>query len=79
MIAASALSTDCSAQVMSVNGMAMLMTAMTSRWPYIRAIARAGACRPAAATIHRNAAPMSSRRVMRVNVPNESTASLMNR
>ncbi len=33
MIAARALSTDCSAQVMSVNGMVMLMTAITSRWP----------------------------------------------
>ena len=32
-MAASALSTDCSAQVMSPNGMTMLMTAMTTRCP----------------------------------------------
>jgi hypothetical protein len=32
-MAASALSTDCSAQVISVNGRAMLTQAMTRRWP----------------------------------------------
>ena len=32
-IAASALSTDCSAQVMSANGIVMLMMAITTRWP----------------------------------------------
>ena len=32
-IAASALSTDCSAQVIRANGIVMLISAMTTRWP----------------------------------------------
>ena len=34
-MAANDESTDCSAQVMSRNGIVMLTMAMTTRWPYI--------------------------------------------
>ena len=78
MIAARALSTDCSAQVMSVNGIAMLMQAMTSRCPYTRRSRGSGMCRRPRTT-HSSAAPMSRRRAISVNVPNDSTPSLMNR
>ena len=77
-IAASALSTDCSAHVISANGMVMLTTLMTMRCMYARR-SRGRGVRLARSTTHRNAAPMSSRSAISVNVPNELTASLMNR
>src|SRR6185503_19438246 len=77
-MAASALSTDCSAQVIRANGIVMLMMLITIRWPYTRR-SRGSGVRVMRSTIHRNAAPMSSRSAISVNVPNESTASLMKR
>ncbi len=77
-IAASDESTDCSAQVMSRNGIVMLTIAMTSRWPYIRR-SRGSGWWARRMTTHSSAAPTSRRSATRVNVPKSSTASLMNR
>ena len=77
-MAASDESTDCSAQVMSRNGIVMLTIAMTSRWPYIRR-SRGSGWWASRMTTHSSAAPTSSRSETSVNVPKSSTASLMNR
>ena len=77
-IAASALSTDCSAHVIRANGIVMLMMLITIRCPYTRR-SRGRGVRVNRSTTHRNAAPMSRRNATSVNVPNESTASLMKR
>ena len=71
-------STDRSANVIRLNGIAMLMAAITARWPYIRGL-RGSSTRDNRTTVHRSVAPTASRRATSVNVPKSSTASLMNR
>ena len=77
-MAASDDSTDCSAQVISRNGIVMLITPMTNRCPYIFG-SRGRVWRASRTTVQSRAAPTTSRPATRVNVPKSSTASLMNR
>ena len=59
-------STVCSANVIRLNGIAMLITPMTNRWPYVRG-SRGSGSRAIATTVASRTNPMSSRNMISVN------------
>jgi hypothetical protein len=52
--------------VIRANGIAMLITPITNRWPYIRG-SRGSGSRAIATTVARSAKPIRSRNMIRVN------------